>query len=130
MSLFNGPVSLSNVMIGGSRATSDELKVEICFFFKKIFSIEKYREFSFALVTLLPAVHFLEQAFAGADFSTEKFSAALSLISAALFQCPKIAKFSVAHFLNFCAISVALFQLPKVVKFSVAHLQTSERVQN
>ena len=28
--------------------------------------------------TLLPAVHFLEQAFAGADFSTEKFSAALS----------------------------------------------------
>ena len=81
-------------------------------------------------VTLLPAVHFLEQAFAGADFSTEKFSAALSLISAAPFQCPKIAKFSVAHFLNFCAISVALFQLPKVVKFSVAHLQTSERVQN
>ena len=50
------------------------------------------------LGTLLPAVHFLEQAFAGADFSTEKFSAALSLISAALFQCPKIAKFSVAHF--------------------------------
>ena len=42
------------------------------FFFKKIFSIEKYREFSFALVTLLPAVHFLEQAFAGADFSTEQ----------------------------------------------------------
>ena len=38
--------------------------------------------------TLLPAVHFLEQAFAGADFSTEKFSAALCLISAALFQCP------------------------------------------
>ena len=27
-------------------------------------------------------------------------------------------------------ISVALFQLPKVVKFSVAHLQTSERDQN
>ena len=81
-------------------------------------------------ITLLPAVHFLEQAFAGADFSTEKFSAALSLISAALFQCPKIAKFSVALFLNFRAISVALFQLPKVVKFSVAHLQTSERVQN
>ena len=49
MSLFNGPVSLSNVMIGGSRATSDELKVEICFF-KKIFPIEGYREVSFALV--------------------------------------------------------------------------------
>ena len=68
-------------------------------------------------------MHFLEQAFPGADFSTEKFSAALSLISAALFQCPKVAKFSVAHFLNFRAISVALFQLPKVVKFSVAHLK-------
>ena len=91
------------------------------------FAIWKYLTL---LGTLLPAVHFLEQAFAGADFSTEKFSAALSLISAALFQCPKIAKFSVAHFLNFRAISVALFQLPKVVKFSVAHLQTSERVQN
>ena len=31
VSLSNCPVSLSNVMIGGSRATSDELKVEICF---------------------------------------------------------------------------------------------------
>ena len=63
-------------------------------------------------VTLLPAVHFLEQAFAGADFSTEKFSAALSLISAALFQCPKIAKFSVAHFFKLscdlrCSFSIA-----------------------
>ena len=62
--------------------------------------------------TLLPAVHFLEQAFAGADFSTEKFSAALSLISAALFQCPKIAKFSVAHFFKLscdlrCSFSIA-----------------------
>jgi len=80
-----------------------------------------------ATPTLLPAVHFLEQALAGTDFSTEKISAALSLISAALFRCPKIAKFSVAHFLNFSAISVALFPSPKVVKFSVAHLQTSER---
>ena len=63
-------------------------------------------------LTLLPAVHFLEQAFAGADFSTEKFSAALSLISAALFQCPKVAKFSVAHFLKLlcdlrCSFSIA-----------------------
>ena len=63
-------------------------------------------------VTLLPTVHFLEQAFAGADFSTEKFSAALSLISAALFQCPKIAKFSVAHFFKLscdlrCSFSIA-----------------------
>ena len=62
--------------------------------------------------TLLPTVHFLEQAFAGADFSTEKFSAALSLISAALFQCPKVAKFSVAHFLKLlcdlrCSFSIA-----------------------
>ena len=64
------------------------------------------------LCTLLPDVHFLEQAFAGADFSTEKFSAALSLISAALFQCPKIAKFSVAHFFKLscdlrCSFSIA-----------------------
>ena len=64
------------------------------------------------ITTLLPAVHFLEQAFAGADFSTEKFSAALSLISAALFQCPKVAKFSVAHFLKLlcdlrCSFSIA-----------------------
>ena len=64
------------------------------------------------MTTLLPAVHFLEQAFAGADFSTEKFSAALSLISAALFQCPKIAKFSVAHFFKLscdlrCSFSIA-----------------------
>ena len=65
-----------------------------------------------SLCTLLPTVHFLEQAFAGADFSTEKFSAALSLISAALFQCPKIAKFSVAHFFKLscdlrCSFSIA-----------------------
>ena len=64
------------------------------------------------LCTLLPDVHFLEQAFAGADFSTEKFSVALSLISAALFQCPKVAKFSVAHFLKLlcdlrCSFSIA-----------------------
>ena len=64
------------------------------------------------LSTPLPTVHFLEQAFAGADFSTEKFSAALSLISAALFQCPKIAKFSVAHFFKLscdlrCSFSIA-----------------------
>ena len=63
-------------------------------------------------LTLLPAVHFLEQDFAGAYFSTEKFSAALSLISAALFQCPKIAKFSVAHFFKLscnlrCSFSIA-----------------------
>ena len=63
-------------------------------------------------LTLLPAVHFLEQAFAGAYFSTEKFSVALSLISAALFQCPKIAKFSVAHFFKLscnlrCSFSIA-----------------------
>ena len=62
--------------------------------------------------TLLPAVHFLEQAFAGAYFSKEKFSAALSLISAALFQGPKVAKFSVAHFLKLlcdlrCSFSIA-----------------------
>ena len=74
------------------------------------------RSWSYQVVThtptLLPAVHFLEQAFAGADFSTEKFSAALSLISAALFQCPKIAKFSVAHFFKLscdlrCSFSIA-----------------------
>jgi len=50
-------------------------------------------------------MHFLEQAFAGADFSTEKFSAAL-------FQWPKIAKFSVAHFFKLscdlcCSFSIA-----------------------
>ena len=46
--LSSCPVSLSNVMIGGSRATSDELNVEICFF--KIFPIEGYREVSFVLM--------------------------------------------------------------------------------
>ena len=71
-----------------------------------------YRAQTVTYITLLPAVHFLEQAFAGADFSTEKFSAALSLISAALFQCPKIAKFSVAHFFKLscdlrCSFSIA-----------------------
>ena len=59
-------------------------------------------------------MHFLEQVFAGADFSTEKFSAALSLISAALFNTEKLQNSPLLIFLNFRAISVALFQLPKV----------------
>ena len=49
VSLSNCPVSQTHAMIGGSRATSDEPKVEVCFF-KKIFPIEGYREVSFALV--------------------------------------------------------------------------------